>query len=75
MKVIGIDGGATKVSAALVEKVDSKTFKIVGNIEELRYQDHESFDFEFDPCDFELQLKNLPIDQNESKHRGIYRYR
>ena len=53
MKVIGIDGGATKVSAALVEKDDSKTFKIVGNIEELRYQDHESFDFEFDPCDLE----------------------
>ena len=72
MKVIGIDGGATKVSAALVEKDDSKTFKIVGNIEELRYQDHESFDFEFDPCDFELQLKNLPIDQNESKQGDIY---
>jgi len=72
VKVIGIDGGATKVSAALVEKVDSKTFKIVGNTEELRYQDHESFDFEFDPCDFELQLKNPPIDQNESKQGDIY---
>ena len=38
MKAVCIDGGATKVAGALVEQLDSETFRLNGDIIENRYK-------------------------------------
>ena len=35
MKILGIDGGASKVSGAIIERINEDTFDISGNIIEL----------------------------------------
>ena len=47
MKAICIDGGASKVAGAIVEQLDSVTFRLYGDIIENRYQDQEGFNHNF----------------------------
>ena len=72
MKIIGIDGGASKVSGAIIERVNEDTFDISGNIIELNYKDHASFDHSFKPIDLSEQLNGVPILQNEKTQGQAY---
>ena len=38
MKIIGIDGGATKVSGAQVIRIDDQTFELIKPIKEIQYK-------------------------------------
>ncbi len=49
MKVIGIDGGATKVSGGVVERVNPNTFKLVDPTIDIQYADHPDFNPIFSP--------------------------
>ena len=40
MKIIGIDGGATKVSGAIVERIDDQTFDLLKPIKEIIITKH-----------------------------------
>ena len=51
MRVIGIDGGASKVAGAVVTKIDSKTFKIDGEVIEEYYNDQKGYNYNFQPSD------------------------
>ena len=42
--MIGIDGGATKVSGAQVKKIDDQTFDLLNPIKEMQYKEHKSYD-------------------------------
>ena len=55
MRVIGIDGGASKVAGAVVTKIDSKTFKIKGEIIEERYNNQKGYNYNFQPTDIQMQ--------------------
>ena len=44
MKIIGIDGGATKVSGGVVERVNDHTFRLLDPVIEVKYSDQEKFD-------------------------------
>ena len=72
MKIIGIDGGASKVSGAIIERINEDTFDISGNIIELNYKDHASFDHSFKPIDLSEQLNGVPILQNEKTQGQAY---
>ena len=54
MKAICIDGGASKVAGAIVEQLDSVTFRLYGAIIENRYQDQEGFNHNFSSIDIDL---------------------
>ena len=72
MKILGIDGGASKVCGAIIERVNEDTFDISGNIIELNYKDHASFDHSFKPIDLSEQLNGAPILQNEKTQGQAY---
>ena len=55
MKVICIDGGASKVAGSIVEQLDSVTFRLYGDIIENRYKDQEGFNHNFSSIDLDLQ--------------------
>ena len=40
MKMIGIDGGATKVAGAQVIRLDNHTFDLVEPVKEIQYKTH-----------------------------------
>ncbi len=54
MKVIGIDGGATKVSGGVVEQVNENTFSLIDPTIDIQYSDHPNFNKDF---------SSLPLDQ------------
>ena len=43
MKVIGIDGGATKVSGGVVEKINANSFKLISPAVDIKYAEHPNF--------------------------------
>ena len=43
MKVIGIDGGATKVSGGVVKKININTYELIDPTIEIQYNDHPNF--------------------------------
>ena len=72
MKILGIDGGASKVSGAIIERINEDTFEISGKIIELHYKDHPSFDHSFQPVDLIEQLNDALILQKEKDQGGVY---
>jgi len=72
MKILGIDGGASKVSGAIIERINEDTFEISGKIIELHYKDHPSFDHSFKPVDLTEQLNDASILQKEKDQGGVY---
>ena len=72
MKAICIDGGASKVAGAIVEQLDSVTFRLYGDIIENRYQDQEGFNHNFSSIDLDLQLERIPINHDEKKQGDVY---
>ena len=47
MKIIGIDGGATKVSGAIVERIDDQTFDLLKPIKKIQYSEDQSYNSDF----------------------------
>ena len=72
MKAICIDGGASKVAGAIVEQLDSVTFRLYGDIIEKRYKDQEGFNHNFSSIDLDLQLERIPINHDEKKQVDVY---
>lgn len=57
--IIGIDGGATKVSAYVIEKHNDNSFKL-GDVHSLKsYHEYPDFDPNFSPVDIQTQLAEL----------------
>jgi len=65
MKIIGIDGGATKVSGGVVERVNDHTFRLLDPVIEVKYSDQEKFDSNFSPIPLFDQLIGLKISDQE----------
>ncbi|MBT3479161.1 MAG: ROK family protein [Candidatus Marinimicrobia bacterium] len=57
MRVIGIDGGATKVSGGIVEKINANTFKLNKHAVDINYGDHSNFNSNFSPLPLDKQFE------------------
>ena len=72
MKMIGIDGGATKVSGAQVKKIDDQTFDLLNPIKEMQYKEHKSYDSNFEPLTIQEQLDGWELSDAEHKQSQVY---
>ena len=72
MKIIGIDGGATKVSGAQVIRIDDQTFELIKPIKEIQYKEHKSYDSNFVPLTLEKQLANKQLTKPEQNQSQLY---
>ena len=72
MKIIGIDGGATKVSGARVEKIDDQTFDLLKPIKEIQYSENQSYSSDFEPLTLQEQLKEVSLSNAEYKQSQVY---
>ena len=72
MRVIGIDGGASKVAGAVVTKIDNKTFKINGQIIEEYYDDQKGYNHNFQPIDIRMQKNKSPLSEVEMQQGKVY---
>jgi hypothetical protein len=72
MKVIGIDGGATKVSGSIIEKLDLKTYTLAHPVVEIKYSDHHNFNPEFLPQPIDTQQNNEGIIDIEKQQGTVY---
>ena len=72
MKVIGIDGGATKVSGSIIEKLDLKTYTLAHPVVEIKYSDHHNFNPEFLPQPIDTQQNNEGIIDIEKQQGSNY---
>ena len=57
MKVIGIDGGATKVSGGVVEKINANSFKLISSAVNIKYAEHPNFNADFSPLSLDSQFE------------------
>jgi hypothetical protein len=57
MKVIGIDGGATKVSGGVVEKINANSFKLISPAVDIKYAEHPNFNADFSPLSLDSQFE------------------
>ncbi len=65
MNIIGVDGGATKVHAGLIDANPDQTFTLTHLQSKRYYQDYPEFDSSFTPVGIEIQL-------NENKNDKVY---
>jgi len=72
MRVIAIDGGATKVSGGIVEKINSNTYKLVNSAVDIQYTDHSNFNPEFSPLPLHEQLDNGEINDAEKLQGSVF---
>lgn len=72
MRVIGIDGGASKAAGALVTRIDNNTFKIDGDIIEKSYSDQNHFIHNFEPLELQMQKNKSPLSSIEVKQGKAY---
>ena len=72
MKIIGIDGGATKVSGGVVEKLNDHTFQLLEPVIEIKYSDQEKFDSNFSPISLSDQLNGVKISEQEFNQGLVY---
>ena len=70
--MIGIDGGATKVSGAQVKKIDDQTFDLLNPIKEMQYKEHKSYDSNFEPLTIQEQLDGWELSGAEHKQSQVY---
>jgi hypothetical protein len=57
MKVIGIDGGATKVSGGVVEKINANSFKLNSPAVDIKYAEYPNFNADFSPLSLDSQFE------------------
>ena len=57
MKVIGIDGGATKVSGGVVEKINANSFKLISSAVDIKYAEYPNFNADFSPLSLDSQFE------------------
>ena len=69
---IGIDGGATKISGAIVKQLNESTFSIDGDVQTITYSESPLKNQNFQPVDLDLQLtqKDNPLLQTEEIKQG-----
>ena len=72
MKVIGIDGGATKVSGCVIEKLDHKTYTLAHPVVDIKYSDHQNFNPEFLPQPIDVQHNNEDVIAVEKRQGTVY---
>jgi len=72
MKVIGIDGGATKVSGCVIEKLDHKTYTLAHPVVDIKYSDHQNFNPEFLPQPIDVQQNNEDVIDVEKRQGTVY---
>ena len=72
MRVICVDGGASKAAGAIVEKLNRNTFKIEGEIIEERYNEQEDFNHDFKPLILAEQQKKGALTKIETKQGKVY---
>ena len=70
MKVIGIDGGATKVSGGVVKKININTYELIDPTIEMQYNDHPNFNPNFSSLPFHKQ-SDEPITLEEKKQGSV----
>ena len=69
MKIIGIDGGATKVSGAIVERIDDQTFDLLKPIKEIQYSEDQSYNSDYKPLTLQEQLRGKKLSNKEYKQK------
>ena len=72
MKMIGIDGGATKVAGAQVVNIDKRTFDLVQPVKEIKYKTHESYVHNFKPLALNEQIKSKKRTELECRQAEVY---
>ena len=72
MKVLAIDAGATKVSGAIVHKINKNTFKLDEAAIEIQYSDHPTFNASFKTIKLKDQYQNLNISELEIQQGNVY---
>jgi predicted NBD/HSP70 family sugar kinase len=72
LRVLAIDAGATKVSGALVDKIDKNTFKLNEPAIEIQYKDHPKFNANFSTATLEDQYHKLKIEKLEIQQGNAY---
>ena len=55
--IIGIDGGATKISGAIIKQIDENTFSIFREICTTYHSENPLFDLQFQPVNLKIQNK------------------
>jgi hypothetical protein len=71
--IIGIDGGATKISGGIVKQINETTFSLDGDVQTLAYSESPLNNRNFQPVDLNLQLaqKDNPILKTEEGKQGL----
>jgi len=72
LKVLAIDAGATKVSGAIVDKINKNTFKLDEAAIEIQYRDHPNFNDSFTTTNLKDQYQNLKISELEIQQGNVY---
>ena len=72
MKVLAIDAGATKVSGAIVDKINNNTFNIDEAAIEIQYSDHPNFNENFTTPNLNNQYQNIKISDLEIQQGNVY---
>ena len=72
MKIIGIDGGATKASGAIVERIDDQTFDLLKPIKEIQYSEDQSYNSDYKPLTLQEQLRGKKLSNKEYKQSQVY---
>ena len=72
MKMIGIDGGATKVAGAQVIRLDNHTFDLVEPVKEIQYKTHKSYIQDFEPLALSDQVESKDMSELESRQAEVY---
>ena len=74
--IIGIDGGATKISCGIVKQINETTFSLDGDAHSLTYSESPLNNRNFQPVKLDLQLaqKDNPILQTEEESINYNNY-
>ena len=72
MKVLAIDAGATKVSGAIVDKINKDTFNLDEAAIEIQYRDHPNFNTSFTRTNLKDQYQNIKISDLEIQQGNVY---
>ena len=72
MKVLAIDAGATKVSGALVNRINNNTFNLNDTAIEIQYKDHPNFNASFKTTNLNDQYRKFKISELEIQQGNVY---
>ncbi|MBN4080915.1 ROK family protein [Caldithrix abyssi] len=71
MRIIGIDGGATKVSGGIVKRVNHNTFQLVNHVVEIQYADHDDHNPNFSPPSLNSQINGVELTDPEKRQGNV----